>query len=216
MEPATSESADGAKPVLRTTRVPKNAGELASYYLELAYRIDNHISTTRLPSLLISLALSVFAAGATLCVYEGFWFKGAEFIGFALFAIALLAAGVVVHVAELSLPRRYRHPSTAAENGSTGQAPIVTEIIATPDSGGGPAKISGTIITSDAGFWFVQYGDTSSVYPNTEMGGSLAAKSGEQDISADASYLTAGKYFRVGFTTNSAGQTAYSKEVLVK
>jgi hypothetical protein len=118
MAPADHESGDGAKPAPQVTRIPKNSRELANYYLEMAYRTENHISTTRLPSLLMSLALSVFAAGATLRVYEAFWFKGDEFIGFALFATALLAAGVVVHIAELNLPRKGNRADIAAQNGT--------------------------------------------------------------------------------------------------
>jgi hypothetical protein len=120
--PGADESGDGPKPVLRVTRVPKESRELANYYLELAYRVENHISTTRLPSLLISLALSVFAAGATLRVYEDVWFKGAEFAVFAGFAIALLAAGVAVHIAELDLPRRDKQAGAAGHNGNATHA----------------------------------------------------------------------------------------------
>jgi len=120
--PAANGSGDGAKQVLRVTRLPKESTELANYYLELAYRVENHISTTRLPSLLVSLSLSVFAAGATLRVYEALWFKGTEFVVFGAFAIALLAAGVAVHIAELNLPRLDKRASTAAHNGDAANA----------------------------------------------------------------------------------------------
>jgi hypothetical protein len=109
-------------PVLRVTRVPKESRELAYYYLELASRIENHISTTRLPSLLMSLSLSVFAAGATLRVYEDEWFNGAEFAVFAGFAIALLAAGVAVHIAELDLPRKDKQANITEHNGQATRA----------------------------------------------------------------------------------------------
>jgi hypothetical protein len=102
--------------------MPRDSGALVNYYMDLAFRIENHINTTRLPSLLISLALSVFAAGATLRVYDDAWFRGAEFVGFALFATALLAAGVAVHIAELSLPRKDKRASIAGQNGSAAQA----------------------------------------------------------------------------------------------
>jgi hypothetical protein len=44
--------------------------------------------------------------------------RGVEFIGFASFAIALLAAGVAVHIAELDLPRKDKRASIAGQNGS--------------------------------------------------------------------------------------------------
>jgi hypothetical protein len=90
--------------------------------------------------------------------------------------------------------------------------PVVTGITATPEADG--ATVAGHIITRDDGFWFVQYGDKSGDYQETVVGGRLAGRAGEQDISMPApiSGLTAGKYFRVGFTTSESGQTSYSKE----
>ena len=86
-------------------------------------------------------------------------------------------------------------------------------IAASPVSAGG-ANVTGHIITSDDGFWFVQYGNATGDYSNTVVGGRLAAKPGVQDISTAAPIadLVAGKYFRVGFTTSRGGLTAYSKE----
>lgn len=93
------------------------------------------------------------------------------------------------------------------------QEPVVMGIAASPVSAGG-ANVTGHIITSGDGFWFVQYGNATGDYSNTVVGGRLAAEPGVQDISTAAPIadLVAGKYFRVGFTTSRGGLTAYSKE----
>jgi len=94
------------------------------------------------------------------------------------------------------------------------QAPVVTGITATPDPAGG-TNVSGQIVTSDEGFWFVQYGSKSGDYQKTLVGGLLTAKPGDQDISTSTPIadLAPGNFFRVGFTANNTGQTSYSKEV---
>jgi hypothetical protein len=96
---------------------------------------------------------------------------------------------------------------------SPGPPPVVMGIMASPVTAGG-ATVTGHIMTSEDGFWFVQYGDASGVYQTTVIGGRLPAKPGEQDVSTAAPIadLKAGTYFRVGFTTNGTGLTVYSKE----
>jgi hypothetical protein len=122
-----------SKKVMRVSRLPSNALELTNYYLTLAYRIENRISTTRLPSLFISLALVIFASGTILRVFESIWFKGAEFIGFTVFATALLASAVAVHIAELDMPRMdnnadlIKQASIAGQNGTSTEDKNVTQ-----------------------------------------------------------------------------------------
>jgi hypothetical protein len=91
------------------------------------------------------------------------------------------------------------------------QAPVVTGITATPVQAGG-MNVSGHILTSDEGFWFVQYGSKSGDYQKTIVGGPLSAKPSDQEISISIAELTPGNFFRVGFTANT-GQATYSKEV---
>ena len=93
------------------------------------------------------------------------------------------------------------------------QEPVVMGITASPVAAGG-ANVTGHILTSDDGFWFVQYGDTSGDYKNTVFEGRLTARPEEQDISTKdpVADLAAGEFFRVGFTTNKSGLTVYSKE----
>jgi hypothetical protein len=95
---------------------------------------------------------------------------------------------------------------------TTTQAPVIMGIASTVAAGG--ATVTGHILTSADGFWFVQYGANSSDYQTTVVGGRLTGKPEEQDIATaePIADLTAGKYFRVGFTTNSTGETVYSKE----
>jgi hypothetical protein len=76
--------------------------------------------------------------------------------------------------------------------------------------------VAGHIITSDDGFWFIQYGDASGNYVTTLAQGPLSGMPSGQDLSADVPGLPAGKYVRIGFRANSTGQASYSQEVRVK
>ena len=92
-------------------------------------------------------------------------------------------------------------------------APTVTG--AHTSAAAGATTVSGEITTLDDGFWFVQYGSEPGNYTGLEFGGRLSAQPAAQDISAPAAYLNPGMHFRMGFTTNSTGQTAYSKDTTV-
>lgn len=81
---------------------------------------------------------------------------------------------------------------------------------------GGVTTVAAHIVTSDDGFWFIQYGDTSGNYSTTLSQGPLGGMPTGQDLSADVPGLSAGKYVRIGFRVNSTGQVSYSQEVTVK
>jgi hypothetical protein len=121
---------------------------------------------------------------------------------------ALLPAGAAASASARILSGLPSQPS--------GQAPIITGVSATADPAGGPTKVTGQIVTSDDGFWFIQYGDASGNYSTTLTQGSVSGMPGGQNLSADVTGVPAGKYVRVGFKANSTGQTTYSQEVTVK
>jgi hypothetical protein len=105
---------------------------------------------------------------------------------------ALLPAGAAASASSRILASLPSQPAV--------QAPVITGVTATNDPATG-TTVSGYIVTSDEGFWFVQYGTTSGDYPDTEFGGTLKAMASD--------------VFRVGFTTNNTGLTAYSKGITV-
>jgi hypothetical protein len=125
-------------------------------------------------------------------------------------ALATLIGGAAI--AATPTLRALALPTNLAE-----QAPVVTEITATPGQAGGGTNVSGHVTTSDDGFWFVQYGSQSGDYQKTQVGGALTAKPGDQDIATAApiANLATGNFVRIGFTTNNTGQTAYIKEIQV-
>jgi hypothetical protein len=122
---------------------------------------------------------------------------------------ALLPAGAASAASSRILASLPSQPTT--------QPPVVTGITATPDPAGGGTNLSGHVITSDEGFWFVQYGSQSGDYQKTQVGGLLTAKPGDQDIATATPIadLATGNFARIGFTTNNTGQTTYSKEIKV-
>lgn len=97
-----------------------------------------------------------------------------------------------------------------------GQAAVITGASATVAPAGGLTTVAGHIITSDDGFWFIQYGDASGNYSTALAQGPLSGMPSSQDLSADVPGLPAGKYVRIGFRANSTGQASYSQEVKVK
>jgi hypothetical protein len=121
---------------------------------------------------------------------------------------ALLPAGAAGAASTRILAQLPATPATPAT-----PAPAVTGVRTSAVAGA--TTVSGEITTLDDGFWFVQHGSEPGNYTGLEFGGRLSAQPAAQDISAPAAYLTPGLHFRVGFTTNSTGQTAYSKDTTV-